>query len=50
MADFAKKHKPLFKQLWPYFLYTLLPAGFSFRKLASVGVKALLNLRGTNKL
>jgi hypothetical protein len=34
----------------PYVFYTLLGAGFSFHKLASVGVKALLNLRGTNKL
>jgi hypothetical protein len=36
MADFANKHRPLIKHLMPYFLYTLLPAGF-FHKLASVG-------------
>ncbi len=37
MADFANTHKPLFKDFSPYFLYTLLPAGFSFHKLTSVG-------------
>jgi len=39
------KYSQSFRQAQtPYVFYTLLGAGFSFHKLASVGVKALLNL------
>jgi len=44
LVDFVNVYRPLGLAQFPMFFIHCYLAGFSFRKLASVGVKALLNL------